>query len=114
MKGTRKSLITGHSMRNASDRLLQIFTATLRGHNDVGDPALLSLIGLARGFAWCLSPRRRRPARTPLIGGGFLIVPSLVASTKMPMINAVGTSLVAVAAVGLTTALNYAFSGFID
>lgn len=48
------------------------------------------------------------------IGGGFLIVPGLVASTKMPMINAVGTSLVAVTAFGLTTAANYAFSGFVD
>ncbi len=48
------------------------------------------------------------------IGGGFLIVPGLVASTRMPMINAVGTSLVAVTAFGLTTALNYALSGLID
>ena len=48
------------------------------------------------------------------IGGGFLIVPGLVASTRMPMINAVGTSLVAVTAFGLTTALNYALSGLVD
>lgn len=48
------------------------------------------------------------------IGGGFLIVPGLIASTGMPMINAVGTSLVAVAVFGLTTALNYAVSGLID
>ncbi|WAP70356.1 sulfite exporter TauE/SafE family protein [Jiella pelagia] len=48
------------------------------------------------------------------IGGGFLIVPGLVASTGMPMINAIGSSLVAVAAFGLTTALNYAFSGLVD
>ena len=48
------------------------------------------------------------------IGGGFLIVPGLVASTGMRMINAVGTSLVAVTAFGLTTALNYAGSGLID
>ena len=48
------------------------------------------------------------------IGGGFLIVPGLIASTSMPMINAVGTSLVAVTAFGLTTALNYAFSGLVD
>lgn len=48
------------------------------------------------------------------IGGGFLIVPGLIASTGMPMINAVGTSLVAVTAFGLTTAANYAFSGFVD
>ena len=48
------------------------------------------------------------------IGGGFLIVPGLVGSTGMAMINAVGTSLVAVTAFGLTTALNYAGSGLID
>ena len=48
------------------------------------------------------------------IGGGFLIVPGLIASTSMPMINAVGTSLVAVTAFGLTTAANYAFSGLVD
>jgi uncharacterized membrane protein YfcA len=48
------------------------------------------------------------------IGGGFLIVPGLVAATGMPMINAVGSSLVAVSAFGLTTAINYAFSGLVD
>lgn len=48
------------------------------------------------------------------IGGGFLIVPALVASTAMPIYRAIGTSLVAVAAFGLTTALNYAFSGMLD
>jgi uncharacterized membrane protein YfcA len=48
------------------------------------------------------------------IGGGFLIVPGLLAATDMAMINAVGTSLVAVTAFGLTTALNYAGSGLID
>jgi len=48
------------------------------------------------------------------IGGGFLIVPGLIASTGMPMINAVGSSLVAVTAFGLTTAFNYALSGLVD
>lgn len=48
------------------------------------------------------------------IGGGFLIVPGLVAATSMPIINAVGTSLVAVTVFGLTTALNYAVSGLVD
>ncbi|WP_265570925.1 sulfite exporter TauE/SafE family protein [Sphingomicrobium nitratireducens] len=48
------------------------------------------------------------------IGGGFLIVPGLIASTRMPMLNAVGTSLVGVTAFGLTTALNYAASGLVD
>jgi hypothetical protein len=48
------------------------------------------------------------------IGGGFLIVPGLVFSTGMPMINAIGSSLLAVAAFGLTTALSYAVSGLVD
>ncbi|WP_172822895.1 sulfite exporter TauE/SafE family protein [Granulibacter bethesdensis] len=48
------------------------------------------------------------------IGGGFLIVPGLVASTGMPLLNAVGSSLVAVTAFGLTTAASYAFSGLVD
>ena len=48
------------------------------------------------------------------IGGGFLIVPALLAATGMPMINAVGSSLLAVSAFGLATAINYAASGLID
>lgn len=48
------------------------------------------------------------------IGGGFLIVPGLIAATGMPMINAIGSSLVAVTAFGLTTAFNYALSGLVD
>jgi len=48
------------------------------------------------------------------IGGGFLIVPGLMAATHMPMIAAIGTSLVSVAAFGATTAANYALSGLID
>ena len=48
------------------------------------------------------------------IGGGFLIVPGLVFATGMPLIDAVGTSLLAVGAFGLATALNYALSGTVD
>jgi uncharacterized membrane protein YfcA len=48
------------------------------------------------------------------IGGGFLIVPGLILATNMPMIEAVGTSLFAVGAFGLTTAANYAVSGFVN
>ncbi len=48
------------------------------------------------------------------IGGGFLVVPGLVAATGMPMLNAVGSSLVSVTAFGLTTATNYALSGLVD
>ncbi|EHH68854.1 sulfite exporter TauE/SafE family protein [Gluconobacter morbifer] len=48
------------------------------------------------------------------IGGGFLIVPTLVACTDMPILYAIGTSLVAVAAFGASTALSYMLSGFVD
>lgn len=48
------------------------------------------------------------------IGGGFLVVPGLVAATGMPMLYAIGSSLVAVTAFGLTTAANYAWSGLVD
>jgi uncharacterized membrane protein YfcA len=47
------------------------------------------------------------------IGGGFLIVPALMLATGMPIMNAVSSSLVAVAAFGLTTAASYAWSGLI-
>ncbi len=48
------------------------------------------------------------------IGGGFLIVPGLMAATDMPMIFAIGSSLVSVAAFGFTTAGSYALSGLVD
>lgn len=48
------------------------------------------------------------------IGGGFLIVPGLIGATAMPLINAVGSSLVSVTAFGLTTAASYAWSGLVD
>lgn len=48
------------------------------------------------------------------IGGGFLIVPGLMAATAMPIVAAVGTSLFVVAALGTTTAISYALSGLVD
>jgi len=48
------------------------------------------------------------------IGGGFLIVPGLMLATGMPILNAIGSSLVAVAAFGVTSAANYAVSGLVD
>jgi hypothetical protein len=48
------------------------------------------------------------------IGGGFLIVPALIVATGMPILYAVGSSLVKVTAFGLTTAANYALSGIVD
>lgn len=48
------------------------------------------------------------------IGGGFLIVPGLILATAMPLRQAIGTSLVVVTALGLTTAASYALSGLVD
>lgn len=48
------------------------------------------------------------------IGGGFLIVPGLMYAARLPIIEAVGSGLVAVTAFGLTTAVNYARSGWIE
>ncbi|MBP6018546.1 MAG: sulfite exporter TauE/SafE family protein [Burkholderiaceae bacterium] len=48
------------------------------------------------------------------IGGGFLIVPGLMLSARLPIIEAIGTSLFGVGSFGLTTALNYARSGLVD
>jgi len=48
------------------------------------------------------------------IGGGFLVVPGLIAATSMALIVAIGSSLVSVTAFGLTTAANYALSDLID
>jgi uncharacterized membrane protein YfcA len=48
------------------------------------------------------------------IGGGFLIVPALMLATGMPIMNAVSSSLVAVTAFGMTTALSYAWSNLVS
>lgn len=62
--------------------------------------AIAMAVGLASGFFG--------------IGGGFLIVPGLMLATGMPMIKAVGSSLLAVGSFGLATAANYAASGLVD
>lgn len=48
------------------------------------------------------------------IGGGFLIVPGLMLASGMPILNAIGSSLFSVGTFGLTTAVNYAWSGLVD
>ena len=55
-----------------------------------------------------------QPALTFGIGGGVLIVPGLIFATFMPLPFAIGTSLVVVSALGLTTATSYAASGLLD
>lgn len=48
------------------------------------------------------------------IGGGFLIVPGLMAATGMTLANATASSLVSVVVFGAATASNYALHGEID
>jgi uncharacterized membrane protein YfcA len=57
------------------------------------------LVGMASGFFG--------------IGGGFLIVPGLIGATNMAILNAVGSSLVAVTAFGTATAASYGLSGLV-
>ena len=48
------------------------------------------------------------------IGGGFLIVPGIMFGSGMPILSAIGSSLFSVGIFALTTAANYALSGFVD
>jgi hypothetical protein len=48
------------------------------------------------------------------IGGGFLIVPGLMAAAGMTLANAAASSLLSVALFGAATSLNYAISGLVD
>lgn len=48
------------------------------------------------------------------IGGGFLIVPALVWAADLDVRDAIGTSLLAVTAFGLTTAARYGLAGQLD
>lgn len=71
------------------------------------DPALtrrLAPIGLVTGLA----------AGFFGIGGGFLIVPGLMAATGMTLAHAAAASLVSVALFGAATSASYAASGLID
>ncbi len=103
------------------DQLLFLFAlimfaagaAMLRGRAATGDPNVhinariavrLIALGLAAGFVSGFFG----------IGGGFLIVPGIMLGSGMPILNAVGSSLFSVGTFGLTSAINYAISGFID
>lgn len=48
------------------------------------------------------------------IGGGFLIVPGLMAATGMTLANAAASSLVSVVLFGAATSVSYAASGLVD
>lgn len=85
----------------------------LRRQEEAGDPAVhltpamaprLAATGLVVGAVSGLFG----------IGGGFLVVPGLISAVGMATLNAIGSSLLGVGAFGVTTAVNYALSGFID
>jgi Sulfite exporter TauE/SafE len=74
-----------------------------------------------RSFDWSWSflsvrPERAQPHQQTNFrdGAGFLIVPGLIGATGMPLVDAIGSSLVAVSAFGMTTAVSYAGSGLVD
>ena len=48
------------------------------------------------------------------IGGGFLIVPSMMYSGSLNIIQAIGTSLISVSSFGITTAARYVIAGQVD
>lgn len=78
-------------------------------------------VKLRRSSAWVLLPKLV-PAGFGVgsfsgffgIGGGFLIVPGLIGATAMPIAAAISSSLLVITAVGATTALSYAVSGYVD
>jgi uncharacterized membrane protein YfcA len=93
--------------------MVGVGASMLRGRGGEGDPSVrinlviaprLVAVGLGAGLISGFFG----------IGGGFLIVPGLIVSTGMPILNAVGSSLFSVGAFGVTTAANYAVSGLVD
>ncbi|HEY9217859.1 MAG TPA: sulfite exporter TauE/SafE family protein [Phenylobacterium sp.] len=90
-----------------------IALSMLRRPKDEGDPEVhitwklmvkLTPAGLVTGFA----------AGFFGIGGGFLIVPGLMAATGMTLANASASSLLSVSLFGAATSANYAVSGLVD
>jgi uncharacterized membrane protein YfcA len=115
--------LAGSTLSKAVDgsRLLLLFAVAMavialsmaRRPRSFGDPevtlswrlvARLAPLGLLTGFAAGLFG----------IGGGFLIVPGLMAATGMTLATAAASSLVSVALFGATTSLNYAASGLVN
>ncbi|WP_414899918.1 sulfite exporter TauE/SafE family protein [Sphingomonas flavalba] len=96
MIGVGLSMLRGRRVPEAPDVRLTAASAVALLPRLIG---IGLAVGLAAGFFG--------------IGGGFLIVPGLIAATAMPITYAVGTSLVVVTALGLTTASSYALSGLV-
>lgn len=69
--------------------------------NEMGKPTKVSVFGVIAGFASGFFG----------IGGGFLIVPSILYSSNLNINRAVGTSLIAVGTFGIVTAIRYGIAG---
>ena len=115
--GTVLASSAGTDFRLFTDRALTVAgtitggaagTVALRGDSDVTVSwplvARLAPMGLLTGFA----------AGFFGIGGGFLIVPGLMAATGMTLANAAASSLLSVSLFGAATSANYAVSGLVD
>lgn len=106
--------VDGHRLLLAfAAAMVGVAVSMFRRPEDAGDPNVHinaaiaarliptgALTGLASGFFG--------------IGGGFLIVPGLMTAARMTILNAVGSSLVAVALFGASTAASYAWAGLVE
>jgi len=97
--------------------MVMVGIAMLRPRQSGGNPDVkLTRASMPRLLPWLIGVGFAIGALSGFfgIGGGFLIVPGLIGATAMPLINAIGSSLVSVSAFGLTTAASYAWSGLVD
>lgn len=107
-------LLDGHALLSLFALLMMIVGALMIRNKDAeGNPKVrlnrdnfprLVVFGLATGLLSGFFG----------IGGGFLIVPSLMAATAMPIVNAISSSLFAVTAFGVSTASTYASAGLVN
>jgi uncharacterized membrane protein YfcA len=101
-------LLTGFGVAMAAVAISMLLPQRGQGDPDVRLSRALTLklapvgllVGLAAGFFG--------------IGGGFLIVPGLMAATGMTLAHAAASSLVSVALFGAATSTSYAASGLVD
>lgn len=120
--GLAGALIGAHLAKQLSGETLLVWFAAamaliggsmLLPRKDAGDPA----VHLTPGLTLRLAPAGLGTGLAAGffgIGGGFLIVPGLMAATGMTLAHAAASSLVSVALFGAATSASYAASGLID